>query len=53
MCVFSKRRYEEWKYILLRGKNDFVLEVVVSGWKNKGQTTMSTEICGRFVKSEL
>ena len=48
MCVFSKRRYEEWKYILLRGKNDFVLELVVSGCKNKRHTNMNTENC-RFV----
>ena len=37
MCVFSKRRYEELKYILLRGKSDFALELAVSGWKYKGQ----------------
>ena len=52
MCVFSKGRYEEWTYILLRGRNNFVLELIVSGWKNKDQTNMNTEIHGRFVKRE-
>ena len=43
MSVFGKRRYEEWKYILSREKRDFVLELVVSGRKNKGQTKMDIE----------
>ena len=44
MCVFSKTRHEEWNCILLREKKViFVLELIVSRWKNKGQTNMNTE----------
>ena len=53
MCVFSKRMYEEWKYILLKGKNDLVPDLIVSGWKNKDQTNVNTESHARFVKWEL
>lgn len=38
---------------MLRRKNDFALELVVSGWKNKGQTDIDTESCGRFAKGSL
>ena len=31
MCVFSKRRYEEWNCIFL--KENFGLEFVVYGWE--------------------
>lgn len=40
MCVFSTKSYEEWKYNLVGGKNDFVIDLVVSGWKNNGHTNM-------------
>ena len=30
----------------------FILNLVVSEWKNKGQTNMDTESCGRFVERE-
>ena len=53
MCIFSKRRYEEWKYTLLKEKGDFVLELVVSEWeKNKEQNNMTTGSCKRFVEKE-
>lgn len=50
MYVFSKRSYDEWKHIFLGEKNNFVPERLVSEWKNKGQTNINTESCGRFIK---
>ena len=39
------------KYFV-KGKKFFDLELVVFGWKNKGQTNMDTESFRRFVKKE-
>ena len=54
MCVFSKRRYEEWKCILLKEKK----VVLPQSWlflnekENKGQNNIDTESCTRFVEKE-
>ena len=41
--------------LLLRGNDDnnFVLQLVVSGWEKKGQICMDLESDKRFVKKEL
>lgn len=50
---FQKRKYEEWKYILLKEKRMiFVLQLAISEWrKNKGQNT-AIESYRRLVKEE-
>lgn len=52
MCVSIKRRCE--KHIFVKGEKRvyFILQLVVSGWKNKGQTNMDIDSYGRFVECE-
>ena len=54
MCVFSKRRYEEWKCILLKGIKVMWSSscLFLNGKENKGQTNMDTESCVQFFKKE-
>lgn len=52
MGIYNRGRYEELKYILLKGKYDFVLELVIFGWKIR-RINMHMKSCGRFVKREL
>lgn len=41
MCVFGKRRFEDWKCILLQeNESDFAVMPYFGNAKNKGQTKM-------------